>query len=122
MGRFDWRRLFLSLAVAAALACAAVAGATPFGFIGPRALGMGGAGVAATEDAQAIYWNPAGLALHDGFDIRISGTARAAVNDNLDQTVKKIKDALNSGDLSQETIDRIDDLSAMVRTRGDRRR
>src|SRR5690349_18690301 len=110
MGVLLWRRVLLAIGVAASLACASVAGATPFGFIGPRATGMGGAGVAATEDAQAIYWNPAGLALHDGFDIRLSGTARAAVNDNLDQTVKRVKDALNSGDLSQATIDRIDQI------------
>jgi hypothetical protein len=41
----------------------AVAQATEFAVVGPRALGMGGTGVAVTSDALAAYWNPAGLAL-----------------------------------------------------------
>ena len=28
---------------------------------GPRLAAMGGAGIAAVDDASAIYWNPAGL-------------------------------------------------------------
>jgi hypothetical protein len=81
--------------------------AAPFGFVGARQLGMGGAGVASTEDAQGIYWNPAGLALRDGLDIRLSGTVRGSVNQNLDDAVDQIKNALNSGNLSQDTIDQI---------------
>ncbi|HET9312639.1 MAG TPA: hypothetical protein VFO04_01450, partial [Nitrospira sp.] len=34
-----------------------------FVIVGPRAMGMGGAGVAITTDALATYWNPAGLAM-----------------------------------------------------------
>ncbi len=99
------------LALAALLVVAAAAtpaAAAPFGFIGPRQLGMGGAGVSSTEDAHAIYWNPAGLALRDGLDIRLSGTVRASVSSNLDNAIDKIRDAVNSGDASQEVIDYID--------------
>jgi len=33
-----------------------------FVIVGPRAVGMGGAGVAVTTDSLATFWNPAGLA------------------------------------------------------------
>ena len=44
--------------------------------VGPRAMGMGGAGVAVTTDALATYWNPAGLAMTQTVDIRIQGGAQ----------------------------------------------
>ena len=52
--------------------------ATPFVFVGPRPVGMGGAGVAATYDSEAVYWNPSNLTWRDGFDIRLSGAVRSA--------------------------------------------
>lgn len=39
-------------------------GAAPFQIQGPRALGMGGAGVATAEGAEASYWNPAAYGLY----------------------------------------------------------
>jgi F plasmid transfer operon, TraF, protein len=39
------------------------AGAQTFETLGTRAAGMGGAFVAVADDASAVYWNPAGLAL-----------------------------------------------------------
>jgi len=47
--------------------------AVEFVTVGPRAMGMGGAGVAVTTDALATYWNPAGLAMTQTVDIRIQG-------------------------------------------------
>ena len=47
--------------------------ALEFVTVGPRAMGMGGAGVAVTTDALATYWNPAGLAMTQTADIRIQG-------------------------------------------------
>jgi hypothetical protein len=47
--------------------------ALEFVTVGPRAMGMGGAGVAVTTDALATYWNPAGLAMTQTVDIRIQG-------------------------------------------------
>jgi F plasmid transfer operon, TraF, protein len=52
------------------------AAAVEFAVVGPRAAGMGGAGVAVTTDAYATYWNPAGLAMVKSMDIRIQGTAQ----------------------------------------------
>ncbi len=59
----------LSLAVTPAMA-------VEFAVVGPRAAGMGGAGVAVTTDAYATYWNPAGLAMVKSADIRIQATAQ----------------------------------------------
>ena len=39
------------------------ASAQSFEVLGTRAAGMGGAFVAVADDATAVYWNPAGLAL-----------------------------------------------------------
>ena len=50
--------------------------AVEFAVVGPRAAGMGGAGVAVTTDAYATYWNPAGLAMVKSMDIRIQGTVQ----------------------------------------------
>jgi hypothetical protein len=44
-----------------------------FVIAGPRAMGMGGAGVAVTTNALATYWNPAGLAMTQTVDIRVQG-------------------------------------------------
>jgi len=110
MGSRARRCLSIAGGVVLSAAWVTVAGAAPFGFIGPRPFGMGGAGVSATEDAHAIYWNPAGLALRDGLDIRLSGTVRAAVSDDLDGVVDDVKDAINSGGSNQEIIDRVNEI------------
>ena len=47
--------------------------ALEFVTVGPRAMGMGGAGVAITTDALATYWNPAGLAMTQTVNINIQG-------------------------------------------------
>ena len=47
--------------------------ALEFVTVGPRAIGMGGAGVAITTDSLATYWNPAGLAMTQTVDVRIQG-------------------------------------------------
>ncbi len=104
------RGVALAVGVAASAVWVSLASAAPFVFVGPRQLGMGGAGVAATDDAHAIYWNPAGLALRDGLDIRLSGSVRASVNDNLDDAIRDVKRALDSGDAPEEIIARIDQI------------
>lgn len=60
----------------------ALAQAAQFAVLGPRALGMGGASVAAVNDSTAVYWNPAALANSRKVDIRL--TAGAAIRDYMD--------------------------------------
>ncbi|BFU96838.1 MAG: conserved exported protein of unknown function [Nitrospira sp.] len=64
-------RILRLWAAAAVLLLSGPAAATEFVIVGPRAMGMGGAGVAITTDALATYWNPAGLAMTQTVDIRI---------------------------------------------------
>jgi hypothetical protein len=55
------------LSAAIALAASPQAHAQTFESVGTRATGMGGAFVAVADDASAVYWNPAGLALGGAF-------------------------------------------------------
>jgi hypothetical protein len=66
--------------------------AVEFAVVGPRAAGMGGAGVAVTTDALATYWNPAGLAMTQTVDIRIQGTAQAIDRRGFRDAFNDIKD------------------------------
>jgi F plasmid transfer operon, TraF, protein len=66
-------RLFRAVAIFVGLTVPAQAMALEFVFVGPRATGMGGAGVAITTDALATYWNPAGLAMTQTVDVRLQG-------------------------------------------------
>lgn len=53
----------------------------PFTIVGPRALGMGGASVAAVNDSSAVYWNPAALGGFKKLEIRIP--VGAAIRDHI---------------------------------------
>lgn len=61
-----------------------------FVIVGPRSTAMGGAGVAITTDALATYWNPAGLAMDPGTDLRAQVSAQGT--DRLG-TLDRIKEA-----------------------------
>ncbi len=89
------------LAAAAALLVItpALAFGAQFAVVGPRALGMGGASVAAVNDSTAVYWNPAALAQFGKVDIRIP--AGAGLSDHVG-----LKD----------TWDRIHDIDALVQS------
>ena len=54
------------------VALTASAQAQTFGGVGTRAEGMGGAFVAVADDASAVYWNPAGIAMGATFDVQFS--------------------------------------------------
>ena len=53
-------------------------GTTAAGFllidVGPRATAMGSANVSVANDASAMYWNPAGIAKVDNFDVLFTNT------------------------------------------------
>lgn len=62
--------------------------AVEFVIVGPRAVGMGGAGVAVTTNSLATYWNPAELAMTPTGDVRIQtsgqGIDRLGIRDTLE--------------------------------------
>jgi hypothetical protein len=66
--------------------------AVEFAIVGPRAAGMGGAGVAVTTDALATYWNPAGLAMTQTVDIRLQVTAQGTDRLGVVKAMKDIED------------------------------
>lgn len=57
-----YRKLYAVVLFSAALLSAEVVAAQSWQFVGSRAMGMGGAGVATAYGPDAQYWNPAGLA------------------------------------------------------------
>ncbi|MEO5957387.1 MAG: conjugal transfer protein TraF, partial [Nitrospiraceae bacterium] len=72
----SYQRLFCTMIGLGLSVLPLEASAVEFVTVGPRAMGMGGAGVAVTTDALATYWNPAGLAMTQTVDIRILGGAQ----------------------------------------------
>lgn len=72
----SYPRLLRTAAILILSVLPAQALAIEFVTVGPRAMGMGGAGVAVTTDSLATYWNPAGLAMTQTVDIRILGGAQ----------------------------------------------
>ena len=55
-------KLALTILLAASFSTSSFANGLSLNSVGPKALGMGGAFVALSNDATAMYWNPAGLA------------------------------------------------------------
>lgn len=72
----SYYRLVRAIAIFVGLMIPAQAMALEFVTVGPRSMGMGGAGVAVTTDSLATYWNPAGLAMTQTADVRIQGSGQ----------------------------------------------
>ncbi len=89
---------FLSLVATPAVA-------VEFVVVGPRAAGMGGAGVAVTTDAYATYWNPAGLAMVKSMDIRIQGTGQVTGRDGIIKALDDLKDFDPNGYVGGESVE-----------------
>lgn len=83
-------RYILLPAVLASLSTEALA--AEFVTVGPRATGMGGAGVAVTTDALATYWNPAGLAMTQTVDIRAQGSGLAIDRRGFGDAIRDLED------------------------------
>jgi len=77
--------------------------AVEFVTVGPRAAGMGGAGVAVTTDAYATYWNPAGLAMVKSLDIRIQGTVQVTGREGIVNALDNLDD-FNPNDTSPANL------------------
>ncbi|MBH0200860.1 MAG: conjugal transfer protein TraF, partial [Nitrospira sp.] len=91
---------------------------------GPRAMGMGGAGVAVTTNALATYWNPAGLAMTQTVDIRVQGGGLAIDRRGLGDALHDLENFTISdtspGNLAkgQSIADRINQPGATVSVNG----
>ena len=96
--------------------------ALEFVTVGPRAMGMGGAGVAVTTDALATYWNPAGLAMTQTVDVRIQGSGqvidRLGIADAIHDLEKFDPNAPNAAARAQDIANRINRDGATVSVNG----
>lgn len=102
-------RWFAVSALATIMATATPSGAVEFSIVGPRAMGMGGAGVAVTTDSLATYWNPAGLAMERGVDLRVAAGAQVVDRGDLGDILDEIDD-VNLGDSSAANQARLQNL------------
>lgn len=91
--------------------------ATEFVIVGPRAMGMGGAGVAVTTNALAIYWNPAGLAMTQTVDIRIQGGGLAIDRLGLGDALNDLE-KFNTSDTSPANLVRAQSIADRVNRSG----
>jgi F plasmid transfer operon, TraF, protein len=92
-------RAAAGLLLGTALITASSVSAVEFAIVGPRAVGMGGAGVAVTTDALATYWNPAGLAMQQSVDIRFQASVQAVDRLGIVDTIDEIN-SFNFNDTS----------------------
>ena len=103
----------MGLRAALLLICLAVgeqAVAAEFVFVGPRAMGMGGAGVAVTTDALATYWNPAGLAMTQTVDVRIIGGGQVIDRMGIANAIHDLEN-FNTSDTSAANIAKAQDIA-----------
>lgn len=91
--------------------------AVEFVTVGPRAAGMGGAGVAITTDAYATYWNPAGLAMLKSADIRIQGTAQVTGREDIVNALDDLND-FNPNDTSPANVAKAQSIANQVNKPG----
>jgi hypothetical protein len=84
--------------------------AAEFVIVGPRAMGMGGAGVAITTDALATYWNPAGLAMTQTVDIRIIGGGQVIDRMGIANAIHDLEN-FNTSDTSAANIAKAQDIA-----------
>jgi F plasmid transfer operon, TraF, protein len=84
---------------------------------GPRAMGMGGAGVAVTTDALATYWNPAGLAMTQTVDVRIQGSGQVIDRLGIADAVHDLEN-FNTTDTSAANLAKAQDIANRINRPG----
>jgi hypothetical protein len=97
----------------ALLAVSSVSRGEDFPVVGPRQMGMGGAGVATTRGALSTYWNPAGLAPPRGnrvdpfFELAIHASASATATEDILRQVDDLVDLVDGIDFDglQDSFD-----------------
>jgi F plasmid transfer operon, TraF, protein len=101
------RCLIIGLTVIGLIATPLMAAAVEFAVVGARAAGMGGAGVAVTTDAYAIYWNPAGLAMTKTIDFRVGFSAQAFDRLGVLDTIQEVNRGTTSNAQATALMNRI---------------
>ena len=91
--------------------------ALEFVAVGPRAMGMGGAGVAVTTDALATYWNPAGLAMTQTVDIRVQGGGQVIDRLGIADAVHDLE-KFNTTDTSAPNLAKAQDIANRINRPG----
>ena len=91
--------------------------ALEFVTVGPRAVGMGGAGVAVTTDSLATFWNPAGLAMTQTVDVRIQGGGQVIDRLGIAGAVHDLEN-FNKNDISTANQARAQDIAARINRDG----
>jgi len=113
-------RIYTALRIAAAVMVLVVPGrviAVEFVPVGPRAAGMGGAGVAVTTDAYATYWNPAGLAMVKSLDIRVQGTVQVTGRNGIVNALDDLND-FNPNDTSAANLAKAQSIANQINRPG----
>ncbi|NOY83243.1 MAG: conjugal transfer protein TraF [Nitrospirae bacterium] len=94
--------------------------------IGPRALGMGGAGVAVANDSTASYWNPGAFGFFDGPDDDYYGKRKwsstvagagigAKLHNNFGDTIRQVTDIdFNGIDDNNISADKVSDFIGLL--------
>ncbi|HEY7129430.1 MAG TPA: conjugal transfer protein TraF [Nitrospira sp.] len=112
------RRSILSLTLIVLLpAIGGQALGAEFVIVGPRQMGMGGAGVAVTTDALATYWNPAGLAMTQTVDVRILGGGQVIDRQGIANSIHDLEN-FNPNDPSAANIAKAQDIANRINTPG----
>jgi len=106
-----------AVAILVGLMIPAQAMALEFVAVGPRSMGMGGAGVAVTTDALATYWNPAGLAMTQTVDIRIQGGGQVIDRLGFADAVHDLEN-FNTTDTSAPNLARAQDIANRINRPG----
>lgn len=118
----SYYRTLLAIAIFLGLMIPAQAMALEFVSVGPRSIGMGGAGVAVTTDSLATYWNPAGLAMTQTVDVRIQGGGqvidRLGIADAIHDLEKFNPNDPNAAANAQDIANRINRPGATVSING----
>ena len=113
----SYSRSLRAAAVFIGLMVPAQALALEFVTVGPRAVGMGGAGVAVTTDSLATFWNPAGLAMTQTVDVRIQGGGQVTDRLGIADAVHDLEN-FNKNDISTANQARAQDIAARINRDG----
>src|SRR5207248_2102630 len=110
-------RAAVGLVLGTILFTAGTVSAVEFAIVGPRAVGMGGAGVAVTTDALATYWNPAGLAMTQTVDVRIQGSGQVIDRLGIANAVHDLEE-FNTSDSSAANLAKAQNIANRINRPG----